>query len=351
MTRRVDTVVIGAGAMGSATAWWLAREGRDVVVAEQFEQGHVRGSSHGGVRIFRLAYPDLGYVQMAQEALHLWREAEADTGATLLELTGAYDHGPSQFLDAIAEPLAEAGARTERLSPAAAHERVPGLRFDTDVLFHADAGRCFADRTVRTLQDRVAELGGDVRFECRAQLRVVGDEVEVLLGDDEVVRAGTVVVTAGGWVAPLLEAAGSPVPLPPLTVTQEQVVHFEPLDAATAWPSFIHHVFPYHYGLHTPGQGLKIGGHHEGPPTTADDRTFELDDAGIARIGEYVRQWVPGVDPTPQFGATCLYTNTPDESFVLERVGPVVVGSPCSGHGFKFTPLIGRRLATLAQLP
>src|SRR5262245_28799428 len=94
-----DVVILGAGAMGSATAWWLARHGRDVVLLEQFEQGHVYGSSHGSSRIFRLAYYDPAYVRMAQEALPLWRELEADAGRPLLDTTGASDHGDPRLLE------------------------------------------------------------------------------------------------------------------------------------------------------------------------------------------------------------------------------------------------------------
>jgi sarcosine oxidase len=173
------------------------------------------------------------------------------------------------------------------------------------------------------------------------------DHVEVDLGD-ETVRADTVVVTAGAWVQHVLAGTPAATTLPPIEVTQEQVLHFAAHDPSVKWPSFIHHMDPTRYGLYTPGEGLKVGGHHEGPATTGDDRSFELDPVRIDAIREYVRDWLPGVDDEPAFGATCLYTTTPDESFVVERHGPIVVGSPCSGHGFKFTPLIGRRLADLA---
>ena len=348
MTRRVDVVVIGAGAMGASTAWWLATSGRSVILTEQFEAGHKRGSSHGGVRIFRHAYDDPTYVQMTLDALPLWRRFEADTGETLLELVGALDHGPAAAIDAIAAAMSAAGAPFERLSPDEATERHPGMRFDEAVIAHA-GGRAFADRTVAALTRRVAELGGEVRHRCTARVRAVGDrEVEVDLGD-EVVVADVVVVTAGSWVLDVLAGTAATDGLPPLVVTQEQVLHFEPRNPAMVWPSFIHHTDPLRYGLFTPGEGLKVGGHHEGPATTGDDRTFDLDEVRVEAVRSYTERWIPGVDPTPQLGATCLYTTTPDEAFVLEQRGPIVVGSPCSGHGFKFVPLIGQRLAALAM--
>src|SRR4051794_21330753 len=160
--KNVDVIVVGAGAMGSATAWWLARRGVEVVLLEQFEPGHTRGSSHGGSRIFRFAYYDPFYVRMAQAALPLWRELEDDVGETLLDITGAVDHGDPRSVDRVAAARAECGASHEVITPDAARERWPAMRFDGRVLFHPDGGRCRADATVAALQRRAAELGADI---------------------------------------------------------------------------------------------------------------------------------------------------------------------------------------------
>src|SRR3954470_13713579 len=114
-SHKTDVAVIGAGAMGSSTAWWLARRGADVVLFEQFAPRHSQGSSHGGTRIFRFAYYDPFYVRMAQTALPLWRELESDAGETLLDITGAVDHGEPASVDRVAAALAECGAAHEIL--------------------------------------------------------------------------------------------------------------------------------------------------------------------------------------------------------------------------------------------
>jgi sarcosine oxidase len=346
--QRVDVVVVGAGAMGSSAAWWLARRGRSVVLVEQFEQGHARGSSHGGTRIFRFAYPDPVYVRMAQAALPLWRELEDDTGRVLLETTGAVDHGDPVAIDAVAAALDACDAAHQLLAPDAAAERWPHMRFDRSVLFHPDGGRCLADATVAALQERAAAHGADVRFATGpASVVPKADEAVVRAGDGEWV-APAVVVTAGAW---LPAVAGALVVLPPLVVTHEQVQHFVPRGDAdgSAWPSFIHHRRPWVYGLFTPGEGMKVAEHHVGPEIDPDTRDQRIDDAATGAAARYVEQWFPGLDPTPVHAARCLYTTTPDENFVIDRVGPLVIGSPCSGHGFKFTPLIGRLLADLAD--
>jgi sarcosine oxidase len=347
---RFDVVVIGAGAIGSATAWWLAREGRSVLLAERFEPGHARGSSHGAVRIFRFAYNDPELVAMAMQALPLWRELEDDCGEVLVEQSGAVDHGPPDVIDRIVAALRECGVRHERMHGAAMSERFAGLRFDDAAVFHPDGGRTFADRTVSALQRRAADHGADVRFGCPTRVVATGpDDVELDAGG-ETVRADRVVVAAGPWAADVLASAGAGA-LPALSVTQEHVVHFRPLDESLVWPSFIHHRpagEQARYGLPSVDEGLKVGVHHGGPEVTGDTQLAELDAEQVDRIVDYAGDWIPGVVPEPQFGATCLYTTTPDERFVVERRGPIVIGSACSGHGFKFTPLTGRRLARLA---
>jgi sarcosine oxidase len=132
-----------------------------------------------------------------------------------------------------------------------------------------------------------------------------------------------------------------------LRVTQEQVQHFAPLDASHDWPSFIHHRAPLIYGLLTPGEGVKVDVHHGGVDADPDHRP-PRDTALEADVARYVEAWFPGLDPTPINRAECLYTTTPDESFVFEERGPVITVSACSGHGFKFTPLLGQRLADMA---
>jgi sarcosine oxidase len=345
---RVDAVVVGAGAMGSSTAWWLARRGRSVALLEQFEQGHTRGSSHGATRIFRFAYPDPDYVRLAQAALPLWRDLENDAGRMLLETTGALDHGDAVSVATTSAALEACGVEHELIAADAASERWAHMRFEGSVLFHPAGGRCLADATVRALQDRAAAHGADVRFDVgRAQVSVRGDETVVRAGDDEW-TAPVTVVTAGAWVA---DTVGALVDLPPMKTTREQVQHFVPRDGddGSAWPSFIHHRRPWVYGVFSSREGMKVAEHHVGPELDPDEPdTSILGDLAL-RSSAYVERWFPGLDPTPVHAARCLYTTTPSEDFVLDRRGPIVVGSPCSGHGFKFTPLVGRMLADLAD--
>ena len=349
MTERYDTVVVGAGAMGASTAWWLARRGRSVLLVEQFEAGHTRGSSHGGSRIFRYAYPDPVFSRLVVEARPLWTELEEDAGEPLLDLIGAVDHGDPPTVLALAAAMRAAGVPCEELAPEEADERWPNLRFEGAVVHQPLGGRCRADATVAALTRRAADHGAEVRFGVGpAAVEVVGDGVAVTVGGERV-EARTAVVTAGAWLA---RTAGALVDLPPLSVTEEQLVHFPPAvepRSPTEWPSFIHHTERFWYGLATPGVGIKVGGHHEGAEVDPDRRRGTVDPTYAEGLARYAERWVPGVVPEPRAEATCLYTTTPDTRFLLDRAGPVVVGSPCSGHGFKFVPLIGRILADLTD--
>jgi sarcosine oxidase len=201
-----------------------------------------------------------------------------------------------------------------------------------------------ADRAWSLLTERFEQLGGSMRWNTPARaVEPAGDGARVVT-DDETYVAPAVVIAAGGWVESLLAPHVS---LPKLVVTQESAFHFAPREP-TDWPSFIHHAPIPRYGLETPGEGVKVAEHHSGPVVSAAARDFVVDAEARARVSGFVAEWLPGLDPEPVTEVTCLYTNTANEDFILDRVGPIVVVSPGSGHGFKFAPAIGRMAANLA---
>jgi sarcosine oxidase len=345
--QRRDVIVIGAGAMGSAAAWELSRRGRSVTVLEPFTAGHDRGSSHGGSRIFRLAYPDPVYVRLAQAALPLWEELEEVAQVELLSTTGGVDHGSAADVAEIVAALDSRGVSSDVLAPAEARERWPGMRFDEAVLFQPGAGRIYARATLDALETCAERDGAEFRF----NEKVLGFEPSSLglrvRTPVDMYEAPVVIVAAGAWVTSLLADL---VNLPPLKVTQEQILHFPARDPFEFWPSFVHHSDPVHYGLLTPGEGVKVAEHHTGTEFPhPDERDGVIDPLAALRVVDYVSRWFPGLDPDPVTSATCLYTSTPSHDFIVDRVGPLVVASPCSGHGFKFTPIIGKLLADLVD--
>ncbi|MGZ4317788.1 MAG: FAD-dependent oxidoreductase [Gaiellaceae bacterium] len=322
----MKVAVIGAGVMGLATGWALRRRGVEATVYEQFEVGHAHGSSHGRSRIFRLAYGEDHYVRLAQEAMSLWRELEAESGETLLELYGLVEIVQT-LEESTAHTLERCGVAWERLEAEEAERRFPiRVPEGSFVVMQPEAGIVRADRALAALS-----RGLDVR----EQTRVRPDELD----------ADVVVVTAGSWVNELLEE--------PLNVktTRETLCYFRPDAGGLPVPSVVSFKPASHthemYSLADPKHGLKVGAHHAGSeadPHEPGEPNPEL----IERISAWANETYRLAGPEPVGTDTCMYTTTPDESFILERTGRVVVGSPCSGHGFKFAPAIGERLTALA---
>ena len=353
-----NVIVVGAGVVGAATAWALAREGASVLLLEAFDRGHDRGSSHGATRIFRHGYADADYVQLSVRALQGWRHLERVSGRRLLDATGAVDHGELSALTSIAKAQDAAGLPYEWLSGADAQKRWPGLRFERHVLFSPGGGRLHAADGVEALLDAAEEAGAELRFGVRVTaIEQDGDGIAVTASDG-VHTADRVVVAAGSWTPVLLRPwlAAHGAELPTVTVTEEQPAHFPLLPglavSEAAWPSFVHHPtengIAGAYGLLTPGEGVKVGFHGVGPVVDPDDRDRAIDPVALERLQRYVSEWVPGVDPTRPEGISCLYDSTAQEDFVLDRVGAVVVATGFSGHGFKFGPALGDVLARLA---
>jgi sarcosine oxidase len=321
-----DVAVVGAGLNGLATAWALRRRGADVVVYEQFELGHVRGSSHGRTRIFRLAYPETKWVRLAIEALAGWRELEAESGEELLLLNGLLELYREGVVSS-RQALEESGAACEVLTRDEAEERfgvsaAPGAL----VLFQPDAGVVYADRALAAFA-----RGLEIRE---------GHRVESL--DD--VPEPVVVVTAGPWARRLLAPAGIDLPV---VETRETVAFFRlegPVPSVVAEVVTRGHGF---YALSDPVYGLKVGSHMRGTPSDPDEAAGPSEET-VEEIAAWTRERFPAADPEPVDAESCFYTTTDDERFVLERHGRIVVGSACSGHGFKFGPATGTRLAGLA---
>ncbi|MBO0512753.1 FAD-dependent oxidoreductase [Streptomyces beijiangensis] len=341
--------VVGAGLMGAATAWQLARAGHEVTLIEAYKPGHMKGSSHGSSRIYRRVYDDPFYIDLTGRAGEAWKELESDTNAGLLRTTGGLDLGEGRDPARLAEILATAGVPHELLTAQDAGERWPGIRFTGPALYHPDAGVIDADATVAACVRRATELGARVLTGVRiASVEPLG-AARALLRTEQggAIVADTVVVAAGAW----LPEFG--LPLPELRITQQQVFHFRQRDPEASWPTLVSQDELSLYGLPSGADGgaapaVKLAEHDKGTPTTARTRTGEPDESSRLRVSGFVTDRLPGLDPEPVAEATCLYTTTPDEDFVLDRQGPLVIVSPCSGHGAKFTPLIGAMAAALA---
>jgi monomeric sarcosine oxidase len=347
---RVEVAVVGSGLLGSATAWALAARGVPALLLEQFGLGHARGSSHGATRIFRLSHPEPGYVRMAVLAGEAWARLAWEAGEQLVVTTGGLDAGPAA--SDCASALRECGVDHSWLTAAQIRDRFPGIaaRPGERMLFQPDSGVCLAGRAVTALQ-RLALRDG---VSIRAHTPVLGIEPQggqvVLRTPAGEISARVAVVTAGVWAEGLL--AGAVATVPALTATLQQVRYFVPRDDSP-WPTLIEwpDARPCWYSVPMVGgaAGVKVAAHVPGRAVDPRDGPFEeIDPALEDEATAYVRERLPGLEPAGLSPETCLYTMTADEDFVIDRAGPVVVGGGCSGHAFKFGPLLGEVLADLA---
>jgi sarcosine oxidase len=354
MTSQNDYIVVGAGLLGLAAARALSGRGREVTVLEQAGVGHEGSGSKGGCRIFRFGYPEPEYVAMVARARGLWRELEDQSGRQLLLPVPHLTFGPD--LPAVRAALAAVGLPCELLPPDEAAARFPAVRLPGPVLLEPESAVIAADQAL-------AALAGDGP-QVRTGVRVTG-----LADDGRRVRVETsagplsarvVIICAGPFTSGLLGPAGMAVPA---AATQEQVAYLAPAAAGAARPAagqprvdespvapiIIGHDAPSPYGLPVPGSDrYKFGLHHTGPPVRPGSQPQDPDPAMTAALVQAAAELLPGFSPDPVAAERCVYDNSPDHDFILDRVGQVVIGCGTSGHGFKFGPLLGEWLASLA---
>jgi sarcosine oxidase len=341
MGDRCDVVVVGAGLLGLAAARALVRRGLQVIVLEQADIGHETCGSKGSCRIFRLGYSDAGWVSLAMRAREPWAELADECGRRLLTPTPQVTFGGE--LDAVRHAMRSAGAPHEFLPAAEAAARFPQIAIGGPALLEPESCVISAEAALGALAAAVpgARTGVTVTGIDDDTRRVT---VRTATGS---VTASAAVVCAGPWTGALLAAGGITVPS---TATLEQVGYLAlAAEPGPAMPIFICHGAPDPYGLPVPGSPLyKIGFHHSGPVIDPSHQEQDPDEGLSARLAALARRYLPGVSPDLVLTERCVYDNTPDEDFVVDRIGRVVIGSGTSGHGFKFGPLLGEWLADLA---
>ncbi len=361
-----DVLVLGGGIVGASTAYALRRQGLTVALIEQFAPGHTRGSSHGDSRIVRFNYSEAIYVEMALLGYPAWERLEQAAGQALWQKTGLIEYGPANCL-----PVAESEANLrlydlpyEWFSADEAERRFPQFRFaaGSEILYQPQGAVAFATPAVLALWRLFQDSGGTAISGQRVeQIEILPDAV-VLRAGEQSWRGRHLVLAAGGWSRQWAAALDLDLPI---TVTQETLAYFPAKDTAVnhrvgVMPCMVdyHQVQaqPFYCLPQVEIAGVKTGWHHSGTVIDADHR--------VTRSPEILRQmqgWVerafPHLQPEPIELIDCLYSNTPDYHFILDRhprYAHVVIGAGFSGHGFKFGPILGELLADLvtgADLP
>ena len=363
-----DVAILGSGTMGSATALELRRRKVSCIAFDQFTPPHGRGSHSGQTRIFRLAHYDTPkYVPLAQRAGRLWDELSSELGAPLLTRIGLLKMGPAgdTLIDGIRQCAAEWNLPVDTLSASEVRYRYPAFQIPdafTGVL-ETTAGWIDVDSAILGLQSKARELGAELCLnEAVLEWKAEGDGVAVRTAARRI-HANRLVITAGAWATHILGDLGLPV-----RVLRKTFFWLDPLDpekfTVDAIPIF---GFPpgVFYGFpNIRGEGVKVAEHLGGEPLEAGSLPEPAPDH--KPILETAARFMPGLAGPPPGNssrivktASCLYAMTCDEHFIIDvhpRFPNVVYAAGFSGHGFKFTPVIGEVMADLViegrtQLP
>src|SRR4051794_17526175 len=356
---KFDVAVAGLGGMGSAIAAHSALRGRSVIGIEQFGPAHDRGSSHGKTRMIRKAYfEDPAYVPIVLRAFELWRELEQRNGEELLRTTGVLSVGreESEIISGTQRAAAQHDVAVETLTREQVARRYPMLRLERDevALFEPDAGVLDPERAVDAYLRVARDAGAQLHFGRVMQHWEARDgAVEIRLDNRETISAGTLVLSLGPWFREALESLGVPI-----QVQRNVQAWFTPARdgyEAGRFPSFLLDraglTAPL-YGFPDFGDGVKAAFHGAGEIVDPQKLSRQIDfDRDVAPIVETMEKWMPGATATFRGATPCMYTNTPDGQFVVDRhpdhSNVILCGGFC-GHGFKFASVIGEIGADLA---
>lgn len=350
-----DIVVVGLGAHGSAALWHLSKTGLKIAGIDRFSPPHQHGSSHGESRIIRQAYHENPlYVPLVQAAYPIWTELNERTGEPIFQKTGGLLLGKA---DTNVVSGARRSADTHKipydyLDAAAIRKRFPAFRAGPDIVgvLEYEAGILFPETAIKTFLERSAANGARINTgEEVLKITPVAHGIELKTTKGQY-RTNKLIVSAGAWLNTLLPELNLP-----LSIRRQVLFWFG--DAGDAGnmekiPIFIWEYAPgeLFYGIPDLGHGIKLGWHHGGLPVNPDKLTQHVDKEEIAAMQKKAAENL-NIDPVFEKSCVCMYTNTPDEDFIIDlhpRHPNIVIASPCSGHGFKFSVIIGRLLADLA---
>ena len=357
--QRYDAIVLGLGAMGSATLCQLALRGRRVLGLEQFSQGHSLGSSHGDSRIIRETYFEHPlYVPLVRRAHELWRELEAHSGVALMTINGGLMIGPPDgtVVTGTLRSATEHGLPYEILSPEETQRRFPAFHVAEGLVAVLDprAGYLDPEACNRAHIGVARQAGGDARFnEPVKEWKPDGDGVRVTTSSGTYF-ADRLAIAGGAWNTDLLQELRLP-----LTVERQSVFWLDPEVEAEQYESARFPIYAYEYkagsicyGFPWLPRGVKASVMHDGEISSHPDEVRRsIDESEAAPLRSALRPVLPALaEAAVRESGVCIFTNTPDHDFIIDfhpDYPQVLISSPCSGHGFKFASALGEVQADL----
>jgi sarcosine oxidase len=356
-----DVIVAGLGGMGSAAAYQLAGRGQRVLGLERFSPAHDRGSSHGRSRIIRQAYFEGSeYVPLLLRAYELWEQLEEETGQRLMTLTGGLMIGreDGELVSGSVRSAEEHGLPYEMLDAAEIRRSFPAYAPgpETVALYEEKAGFVRPEETVKAHLDQASSSGADLRFgEPVLSWEASGDEVRVET-PKSTYEAGRLVISPGAWAPQVLADLDLP-----LEVIRQVMFWYEPKNGLAP---FLPERFPifiwepedgnmfYGFPAQDADRGVKAAFFRAGGvPTSPDTIDREVHEEEIGFLRSYLAEHVPELAGRCLDARACMYTNTPDEHFVISahpEHPQVVIACGFSGHGYKFCSVVGEIVADLA---
>ena len=358
MSQRYNVVIAGLGAMGSSAAYHLARSGLKILGLDRFAPPHNQGSSHGQTRIIREAYWEHPlYVPLVRRAYDYWAELERESGRTLFRRTGGLMIGmpDEELIAGTLKSISEHQIAHEVIGVEEINRRYPAITIRNEksigVIEHR-AGILFPEICVEAHLDLARKHGAELLFdEPVTGWEIEGEGIRVSTSKSEY-SAGRLLISAGAWASGLMHNLSLP-----LAVERQVLLWFKPagnpaLFSPEKFPIFLWGYKPGHmiYGFPDLGEGLKIAFHHNGQTVTPQSINRSVGPQEVESHRAILRQFLPEANGDLLNSAVCMYTNTPDGHFLIDfhpESDRVLIASPCSGHGFKFSSVIGGILCDL----
>ncbi len=354
-----DVIIVGAGSMGSAAGYYLAKSGKKTLLLDSFNPPHARGSHHGDTRIIRYAYGEgAEYIPFVLQAQKLWDELAEESGQSLFLQTGVLNVGrkDSAFINNVMTSAKTYSLPLEILNANEVHERWDGISLPADFIgcFEGTSGVLKSEECIRAYSQLAQKHGATIVTEQKvSKIAIHADGVTVKTGNDTY-HADSLIITAGAWAKELLAMTGIHLPLNPVRKTFAWFNVREESYDEQVFPAFAFETdFGFYYGFPSIERaGLKVGRHDGGESIDPNETipAFGEKQADKVELERFLDQFMPSSERQLNYGKTCIYTMTPDEDFIIDlhpTYSHVAFAAGFSGHGFKFSSVVGQALSEL----
>lgn len=353
-----DVIVVGAGSMGMAAGYFLAKNGKRTLLLDSFQPPHNKGSHHGETRMIRHAYGEgEDYVPLALKAQELWYDLEKESGKSLFIKTGVLNVGKesSNLIKNIVSSAKTYSLPLEVLHAEEIQKRWPGIKISNEYMgcFEPTSGVLKCEECIEAYWELAEQYGATIRTNSKVKELSVRDKTVTVQTEDQTFTSDALVISAGAWSGKLLSMIGLDVPLNPVRKTFAWFEADEELYNHIDFPSFSFETPDgQFYGFPSiDGAGIKVGRHDGGETINPEESIigFGKLDSDEGDLSRFLAQYLPSTKQL-KYGKTCMYNLTPDEDFIIDThptYSNIAIATGFSGHGFKFSSVVGQILSEL----